>query len=78
MLSNHLEDSFVFVQVSIISYCGSNVNYYYNYFVLGANIFLSSDGYIKLGDFGSSIKLKDPFRTFHGEINNMRGTVGES
>ncbi|KAK2570774.1 Mitogen-activated protein kinase kinase kinase 4 [Acropora cervicornis] len=42
---------------------------------VSANIFLSSDGYIKLGDFGSSIKLKDRSRTFYGEINNMRGTV---
>ena len=54
-------------------------NYYNNnYFVVGANIFVSSDGFIKLGDFGSSIKLKNPFQTFHGEIKTMRGTVGES
>ncbi|XP_068698407.1 mitogen-activated protein kinase kinase kinase 4-like isoform X1 [Montipora foliosa] len=43
--------------------------------IKGANIFVSSDGYIKLGDFGSSIKLKNPFQTNYGEISNMRGTV---
>ena len=48
----------------------------YNNFI-GANIFVSSDGYIKLGDFGSSIKLKNPFQTNYGEISNMRGTVGK-
>ena len=44
---------------------------------LGANIFVSSDGLLKLGDFGSSIKLKNPLQTVYGEISNIRGTVGE-
>ena len=44
---------------------------------LGANIFVSSDGVLKLGDFGSSIKLKNPLQTVYGEISNVRGTVGE-
>ena len=44
---------------------------------LGANIFVSSDGLLKLGDFGSSIKLKNPLQTIYGEISNIRGTVGE-
>ena len=49
-----------------------------NRYPVGANIFLSSGGsLIKLGDFGSSIKLKDPMHTMHGEISNIRGTVGE-
>ena len=43
----------------------------------GANIFVSSDGLLKLGDFGSSIKLKNPLQTVYGEISNIRGTVGE-
>ena len=45
--------------------------------VLGANIFVSSGGLLKLGDFGSSIKLKNPLQTVYGEISNIRGTVGE-
>lgn len=45
--------------------------------ILGANIFVSSDGVLKLGDFGSSIKLKNPLQTIYGEISNIRGTVGE-
>ena len=44
---------------------------------LGANIFVSSGGVLKLGDFGSSIKLKNPLQTVYGEICNIRGTVGE-
>ncbi|XP_031553108.1 mitogen-activated protein kinase kinase kinase 4-like isoform X3 [Actinia tenebrosa] len=43
--------------------------------VKGANIFLSSNGLIKLGDFGSSIKLKNQSKTMHGEVMNVRGTV---
>ena len=44
----------------------------------GANIFVSSGGLLKLGDFGSSIKLKNPFQTCYGEISNIRGTVGKT
>ncbi|XP_022781351.1 mitogen-activated protein kinase kinase kinase 4-like [Stylophora pistillata] len=43
--------------------------------VKGANIFVSSNGVLKLGDFGSSIKLKNPLQTIYGEICNIRGTV---
>ncbi|XP_078375482.1 mitogen-activated protein kinase kinase kinase 4-like isoform X2 [Oculina patagonica] len=43
--------------------------------VKGANIFVSSGGLLKLGDFGSSIKLKNPLQTVYGEISNIRGTV---
>ncbi|XP_020895625.1 mitogen-activated protein kinase kinase kinase 4 [Exaiptasia diaphana] len=43
--------------------------------VKGANIFLSSNGLLKLGDFGSSIKLKNQSQTMHGEVMNIRGTV---
>ena len=47
------------------------------YFViLGANIFLTSDGPLKLGDFGSAVKLKN-HTTMPGEVNNLVGTAGE-
>ena len=51
--------------------------FFFPLIILGANIFVSSDGVLKLGDFGSSIKLKNPLRTIYGEISNIRGTVGE-
>ena len=51
--------------------------FFFPLIILGANIFVSSDGVLKLGDFGSSIKLKNPLQTIYGEISNIRGTVGE-
>lgn len=44
--------------------------------VLGANIFVSSSGLIKLGDFGSAVRLKDPVHTMQGEVCKFRGTAG--
>ena len=44
--------------------------------ILGANIFLTSDGPLKLGDFGSAVKLKN-HTTMPGEVNNLVGTAGE-
>eukprot|EP00111_Clytia_hemisphaerica_P003243 TCONS_00009253-protein len=43
--------------------------------IKGANIFLSSSGLIKIGDFGSAVKLKDPMCTTQGEVFNTRGTA---
>jgi mitogen-activated protein kinase kinase kinase 4 len=43
--------------------------------IKGPNIFLSSDGLIKLGDFGCSVKLQNLDTTMPGEINTTRGTV---
>ena len=51
--------------------------FFFSLIILGANIFVSSDGVLKLGDFGSSIKLKNPLQTIYGEISNIRGTVGK-
>lgn len=45
--------------------------------VTGANIFLHSDGHVKLGDFGAAIKLKK-HQTILGEVNDVMGTVGRS
>ncbi|XP_070567401.1 mitogen-activated protein kinase kinase kinase 4-like isoform X2 [Ptychodera flava] len=42
--------------------------------IKGANIFLSSDGHVKLGDFGSSIKLKSQ-STMRCEVNAFVGTA---
>ena len=44
---------------------------------IGANIFVSSSGLIKLGDFGSAVRLKDPVHTMHGEVCKFRGTAGK-
>ena len=44
---------------------------------IGANIFVSSSGLIKLGDFGSAVRLKDPIRTMRGEVSKFRGTAGK-
>lgn len=45
-------------------------------FSLGANIFLTSSGLIKLGDFGCSVKLKNNAQTMPGEVNSTLGTAG--
>lgn len=44
----------------------------------GANIFLTSSGLIKLGDFGCSVKLKNNAQTMPGEVNSTLGTAGKS
>lgn len=44
---------------------------------LGANIFLTSSGLIKLGDFGCSVKLKNNTQTMPGEVNSTLGTAGK-
>lgn len=41
----------------------------------GANIFLTSTGHVKLGDFGCSVKLRS-HSTMPGEFNNLVGTTG--
>jgi len=41
----------------------------------GANIFLSSNGSIKLGDFGLSVQLKNFHKTMPNEIKQQVGTV---
>lgn len=46
-------------------------------FCLGANIFLTSSGLIKLGDFGCSVKLKNNTQTMPGEVNSTLGTAGK-
>eukprot|EP00794_Sanderia_malayensis_P021355 gene21355-23431_t len=43
--------------------------------IKGANIFVSSSGIIKLGDFGSAVRLKDPTHTMHGELSKFKGTA---
>lgn len=43
----------------------------------GANIFLTSSGLIKLGDFGCSVKLKNNTQTMPGEVNSTLGTAGK-
>ena len=48
------------------------------HFSLGANIFLTSSGLIKLGDFGCSEKLKNNAQTMPGEVNSTLGTAGWS
>lgn len=45
-------------------------------FLSGANIFLTSSGLIKLGDFGCSVKLKNNAQTMPGEVNSTLGTAG--
>lgn len=45
-------------------------------FPSGANIFLTSSGLIKLGDFGCSVKLKNNAQTMPGEVNSTLGTAG--
>ncbi|KAL5010300.1 hypothetical protein ScPMuIL_012605 [Solemya velum] len=42
--------------------------------IKGANIFLTSDGLLKLGDFGCSVKLKN-HTTMPGEVNTLVGTT---
>ncbi|KAG9493621.1 hypothetical protein GDO78_001486 [Eleutherodactylus coqui] len=43
--------------------------------IKGANIFLTSSGLIKLGDFGCSVKLKNNSQTMPGEVNSTLGTA---
>ncbi|XP_051868162.1 mitogen-activated protein kinase kinase kinase 4 isoform X3 [Pristis pectinata] len=43
--------------------------------IKGANIFLTSSGLIKLGDFGCSVKLKNIAQTMPGEVNSTLGTA---
>ncbi len=42
---------------------------------IGANIFLSSNGSIKLGDFGLSVQLRNYNMTMPNEIKQQAGTV---
>ena len=46
------------------------------HFFVGANIFVASSGLIKLGDFGSAVRLKDRVHTMFGEVCKLRGTPG--
>lgn len=48
------------------------------YFKSGANIFLTSSGLIKLGDFGCSVKLRNNTHTMPGEVNSTLGTAGRN
>ena len=43
--------------------------------IKGANIFLSSNGSIKLGDFGLSVQLKNFQKTMQNEIKQQVGTI---
>ncbi|XP_042637508.1 mitogen-activated protein kinase kinase kinase 4 [Orycteropus afer afer] len=43
--------------------------------IKGANIFLTSSGLIKLGDFGCSVRLKNSAQTMPGEVNSTLGTA---
>uniref|UniRef100_A0A674NSC8 Mitogen-activated protein kinase kinase kinase 4 n=1 Tax=Takifugu rubripes TaxID=31033 RepID=A0A674NSC8_TAKRU len=43
--------------------------------IKGANIFLTSSGLIKLGDFGCSVKLRNNAHTMPGEVNSTLGTA---
>ncbi|XP_071800919.1 mitogen-activated protein kinase kinase kinase 4-like [Asterias amurensis] len=42
--------------------------------IKGANVFLSSDGHVKLGDFGAAIKLQNT-KTMLGELTTFTGTA---
>ncbi len=42
--------------------------------IKGANVFLSSDGHVKLGDFGAAIKLQNS-KTMLGELTTFTGTA---
>ena len=46
--------------------------------VAGANIFLSSNGSIKLGDFGLSVQLQNFKNTNAKEIEKIAGTIRKS
>ena len=50
--------------------------HFYLVCIQGANIFVSSSGLIKLGDFGSAVRLKDPIHTMQGEVCKFGGTPG--
>ena len=43
------------------------------FIIIGSNIFLTSSGLLKLGDFGSAIRLLDRSRTMPGEISSHSG-----
>ncbi|KAG7230147.1 hypothetical protein INR49_009867 [Caranx melampygus] len=45
--------------------------------IKGANIFLTSSGLIKLGDFGCSVKLRNNTHTMPGEVNSTLGTAAD-
>lgn len=53
--------------------------FFFSFFLIpGANIFLTSSGLIKLGDFGCSVKLRNNTHTMPGEVNSTLGTAGRN
>lgn len=52
-------------------------NWFLFFATSGANIFLTSSGLIKLGDFGCSVKLRNNTHTMPGEVNSTLGTAGK-
>ena len=43
------------------------------YTITGSNIFLTSNGLLKLGDFGSAVRLLNRSKTIAGEIASHHG-----